>query len=89
MDRKRSLDGPGGAATPPAKHMRLPDHSSKNEDAEEKQVSPMLTFQRAQLAAKVADQARELDWARNRIEELQDAVTALDAAPMSANYYMA
>jgi hypothetical protein len=80
MDRKRALEPASASAPgPPSKHARTASAP----------VASIAVLQRAQLAAKVADQARELAWARAKIDELQYAVTALDAAPMSANYYMA
>lgn len=90
MDRKRVLEGGGSATLPPSKQARTPQSTSSNkeEDGDDENTT-LRAFQRAQLAAKVADQERELAWARSKIEELQCVVTALDAAPMSASYYMA
>lgn len=49
---------------------------------------PIIHYQRAQLAAKIAEQARDLFWLRDKVNELQKLVAVLDAAPRAALYHM-
>lgn len=49
---------------------------------------PVVVFQRAQLAAKIAEQNRDLIVQREKVAELQKLVAVLDAAPRAALYHM-
>ena len=57
-------------------------------ETEQEDVTPLVTFQRAQLAAKIAEQQRELLMLRDKVEGLQKLVAVLDAAPRAALYHM-
>lgn len=63
--------------------------ANRGMDAVEDETSPIEVYQRAQLAAKVLEQARDLEKSREKIEEMQSVVAALDAAPEQAAYFMA
>lgn len=52
------------------------------------ELDPIVTFQRYQLAAKIAEQNRDLFWFREKVNELQKLVAVLDAAPRAALYHM-
>lgn len=49
---------------------------------------PIVHYQRSQLAAKIAEQNRDLFWLREKVNELQKLVAVLDAAPRAALYHM-
>lgn len=49
---------------------------------------PLLKYQRAQLAARIHDQNRDMLWLREKVNELQKLVAVLDAAPRAALYHM-
>lgn len=92
MDRKRALETGDRSSTPPAKHMRVPSSDgagAAGDGEEEENDKPLNVFKRAQLAGKIADQQRELERARAKIDELHYSVSVLSAAPTSASYYMA
>lgn len=48
----------------------------------------LVKFQRAQLAARISEQNRDMLWLREKVDELQKLVAVLDAAPRAALYHM-
>lgn len=49
---------------------------------------PLVKYQRAQLAARITEQNRDILWLRDKVNELQKLVAVLDAAPRAALYHM-
>lgn len=48
----------------------------------------LVRYQRAQLAARITEQTRDILWLRDKVNELQKLVAVLDAAPRAALYHM-
>lgn len=48
----------------------------------------LVKYQRAQLAARITEQTRDILWLREKVNELQKLVAVLDAAPRAALYHM-
>lgn len=48
----------------------------------------LVKYQRAQLAARISEQQRDIHWLREKVNELQKLIAALDAAPRAALYHM-
>lgn len=84
MERKRAPEGAPDARGPPAKHYR----TAADVPDDPPDAAPLVAFQRAQLAAKIADQERDMRWLRAKVDELQQLVAVLDAAPRAALYHM-
>lgn len=88
MDKKRAaqpLQDPD--AVPPAKHFR-PAPSDPAPPEQDDPKDAIQNYQRSQLAAKIAEQNRDLFWLREKVNELQKLVAVLDAAPRAALYHM-
>lgn len=73
---------------PQAASSKPPDPSSLPDSFHPSESETILTFQRAQLAAKITEQERDLVWLRDKVEELRKLVAVLDAAPRAALYHM-
>ncbi len=89
------MEGEGSSNLPPAKVLRTNPSESPSAIAVNRNDNPNNTpddiqvFQRAQLAALVEDQRRDIKWLNGKLEELQQLVAVLDAAPRAALYHMA
>lgn len=90
MDKKRHALSNPHPSVPPAKHFRADSThtSSPNSSPDDVQPDAIVTFQRAQLAAKIIEQQRDLTLLRDKVDELQKLVAVLDAAPRAALYHM-
>ena len=86
MEKKRPA-GTAPDAQPPAKQLRAND-STASSSHPENDLDSLVTLQRAQLAAKIAAQNREISWLRDKVDELKKLVAVLDAAPRAALYHM-
>lgn len=49
---------------------------------------PLVKYQRAQLAARITEQNRDILWLREKVNELQKLVAVLGEAPRAALYHM-
>lgn len=97
-NKKRPAPTSEHPSNPPFKHPRPSDQPpAPSSQAPEQQPSspppddisdPIIHFQRAQLAAKIAELNRDLVIQRDKIAELQKLVAVLDAAPRAALYHM-
>ncbi|CAN8073015.1 unnamed protein product [Agarophyton chilense] len=90
MDKKRRAISEPHSTVPPSKHFRTDSTIVAKADSNHDDAHPdaIVTFQRAQLAAKIIEQQRDLLWLREKVEELQKLVAVLDAAPRAALYHM-
>lgn len=94
MERKRGVEGEGSSHLPPSKQFRHTTGESPSaiavDDRDEANgaLDDVQIFQRAQLTALVEDQRREMKWLNAKVEELQQLVAVLDAAPRAALYHM-
>lgn len=62
-----------------------PDDGSLPQDPKN---DALVKYQRAQLAARITEQTRDILWLREKVNELQKLVAVLDAAPRAALYHM-
>ncbi|KAI0562770.1 Histone ubiquitination protein [Gracilaria domingensis] len=90
MDKKRRAISEPHPTVPPSKHFRSDSTLAASPDSSPDDVHPdaIITFQRAQLAAKIMEQQRDLLWLREKVDELRKLVAVLDAAPRAALYHM-
>lgn len=93
MDKKRHALSEPQQAIPRHKHFRSadsnhPNDSSTQQHSTQSQSDPIISFQRAQLAAKIREQQKDLRLFREKVDELQKLVAVLDAAPRAALYHM-
>lgn len=87
--RKRDVEMVGTSDPPRAKVLRTSSAQSVGPPVDG-DITPddVLVLQRAQLAALVEDQRRDLKWMNGKLEEMQQLVAVLDAAPRAALYHM-
>lgn len=86
---RSSADASGPPDTPaPPSSSNVPRQPDDNHSEPTEEPDPIVFFQRAQLAAKIEEQNRDLLWLRDKVNELQKLVAVLDAAPRAALYHM-
>lgn len=79
---------PTDASVAPSSSDAPQPHPTDNHQDPPEEPDPIVTYQRAQLTAKIAEQNRDLFWFREKVNELQKLVAVLDAAPRAALYHM-
>lgn len=87
MEKKRHAVSPPDHPPPP-KQFRPNESTVASSSQPNDTADSLVSFQRAQLAAKIAEQNKEIAWLREKVEELQKLVAVLDAAPRAALYHM-
>lgn len=88
-DPHSSLHGsaPTDPSAPQSASNALPQ-PDEDHDGPAEEPDPLIYFQRAQLAAKIEEQNRDLLWWKDKVNELNKLVAVLDAAPRAALYHM-